>query len=119
MSAYKEALKVVTEIGVESLDASLEENIQKLEVAKTVLVYRKLSSKGPFGGIKTLFKKVIRKIIKFYIEPIATDQNNYNDITTECLQDMFLDMEVLRWRVKELEAANEELRKELSKQKQR
>lgn len=39
------------------------------------------------GNIFTVFiKKIIRKLIKFYIVPIVIDQNNFNHIVTRALE---------------------------------
>ena len=51
--------------------------------SRTVLAYRDISStrKG-VGKLITFVKKVIRKMVCFYVEPLVDDQNRFNELTT-------------------------------------
>lgn len=53
---------------------AIEENMNNSSI-------KPLSHSGFIGAIKTFFKKVIRKLIKFYIEPFATQQTQFNFAT--------------------------------------
>ena len=81
--------------------------------------------------LKVLFKKIIRKMTKFYIEPAVEDQNNINsDIVTVLnglaenspekaiakAETLELGQKELLLRIEKLERENEELRKALGKQ---
>ena len=82
---------------------SLVENIMSLHAGKNVEAYRVLKSNGIFGSLAVLVKKVVRKLIKFYVEPIVEDQNGVNVLTTSCLEDLYLDIESLRKKIDQLE----------------
>jgi len=84
--------------------AALREHIIELRTNKNVNAYRKLSSNRIFGSFIILVKKIIRKLTKFYIEPIVSDQNHFNDLSAVCLQDIFLELEILKRKVRNLEA---------------
>lgn len=63
------------------------------------------------GNIITIFvKRLIRKLIKFYIEPVINDQNNYNAITTRIFNLVNVYIEQQRIRDEELMAEYDELR---------
>ena len=47
-----------------------------------------VSRSGPLGKIIIFFKKVVRKCIRFYIEPIVADQNESNQLVFESLSHM-------------------------------
>ena len=93
--------------------AALTKHILDLRVHKDIKAYRKLSSNRILGSLIILIKKIIRKFTKFYIEPIVSDQNHFNNRSAVCLQDIYLEMEILKRKVKNLEACNEELFKKL------
>ena len=61
--------------------------------------------------IAVLFKKIIRKLVKFYIEPIVREQNQFNFYTTSAMAQLYaklekeqaVELELLQKRVEELE----------------
>lgn len=82
--------------------------IVRMDETKNVACWR------PLGGnpIKTFIKKVIRKCIKFYVEPIVEDQNRYNHYTVCALAQVFSKLaENQDERIKELEGQVEKLTK--------
>ena len=58
--------------------------IAMMDESRTVLAYRDISStrKG-VGKLITFVKKVIRKMVCFYVEPLVDDQNRFNELTTK------------------------------------
>jgi len=80
-----------------------EDNIGYLHDNFSVAAYRPLESGGKLGALNTIRKKILRKLIKFYIEPIVEDQNENNKLMTACLNDLFYDLEAMRKKVKSLE----------------
>ena len=59
------------------------DDISMMDESRTVLAYRDISStrKG-VGKLITFVKKVIRKMVCFYVEPLVDDQNRFNELTT-------------------------------------
>lgn len=62
------------------------DDIGLMDESRTIFAYRDLTStrKG-VGPIITFFKKVLRKMVAFYVEPIVDDQNRFNELTTRTI----------------------------------
>lgn len=59
------------------------EELEKMAESRMVLSYRDVASDRPvIGPIVTFFKKIARRIVAFYIEPIVDDQNKFNEQAT-------------------------------------
>ena len=77
------------------------DDISMMDESRTVLAYRDISStrKG-VGKLITFVKKVIRKMVCFYVEPLVDDQNRFNELTTRVWHrrsaDTMMMMRVLR-----------------------
>jgi hypothetical protein len=82
----------------------LEQNVIYANERCNIEAYRYLSSYRPvLGKFVTFLKKIVRKICKFYVEPIVEDQNGFNiSITRTCNQ--------LLAYVKEMQKENDELK---------
>ena len=94
---------------------SLEKSVSEAGSLSTIPYYRPI----PGSRIKALFKKIIRKLIRFCVEPVAQDATNFNLATASSLRAMRrftleqsaadqqrdAEMEELRRRVEVLEAA--------------
>ncbi len=106
---------------------SVKEALDFLNSNYNVQPYKEL--KG--NPLKVVFKKIIRKLIKFYIEPTVNDQNNVNSSIVTVLNGLAdnspekalnkaetieLAQKELLIRIEKLEKENEELRKALGKQ---
>lgn len=62
------------------------EELEKMAEDKMVLSYRDVESDRPgIGKFVTLLKKINRRLIAFYIEPIVDDQNKFNEETANLL----------------------------------
>ncbi len=59
----------------------LEENLDYINANGTIAAHRILSG----NGIIVFVKKIIRKLTKFYVEPIVEDQNRFNEHTIRVL----------------------------------
>jgi len=79
------------------------ENVAFLRSHYNVMAYRPLKSNRIFGFLIVSLKKTIRKLIKFYIEPIVAEQNEINRVSMSCIQDVHLDTDVLYHRIEHLE----------------
>ncbi|MCL2425562.1 MAG: hypothetical protein FWD05_04400 [Oscillospiraceae bacterium] len=88
----------------------LDENVMHLQISHNVSAYRPLESNRTLGSLVVIVKKVIRKLTKFYIEPVVADQNEINRQIASCIKDMYIDIELLNQRVKHLEKENEQLK---------
>lgn len=85
---------------------NLSQWIVKMDEAKQVACWR------PMGGnpVKVFLKKLIRKCMKFYVEPIVEDQNRYNHYTVCAMAQVFSKLaENQDARIKELEETVEQL----------
>ena len=66
--------------------------------------------------LKVLFKKVIRKMVKFYVEPVVMEQNDFNANAATVMADLAeSDISRISGRVEALELANKELLNRLDK----
>lgn len=66
-------------VGSDTFDLqALDSNISYLNNNYLVQAYRPLKSRPVIGRFIIFVKKVLRKSIKFYIEPIVNDQNEIN-----------------------------------------
>ena len=97
---------------IHSMD--LEGSVRLLSARSNVQPYRELKSSGILGSVKVFSKKVIRKIMKFYVEPVVYDQNAFNETAAECFKDMLIEHEMMKLKLKKLEADNEDLCKRLA-----
>ena len=69
--------------------------------------------------LKVLFKKVIRKMTKFYVEPVVMEQNDFNANAANIISDLAeSDIGKISGRVETLELANKELMLRLDKLEQ-
>jgi hypothetical protein len=60
--------------------------IDYLRAHSEILAYRQLQSNRKLGSVIIFIKKVLRKCLKFYVEPIALDQSDYNFHVTYALE---------------------------------
>ena len=80
--------------------------IKWLQASANVASYRRLHSRRGFiGKAILLFKKTIRKLTKFYIEPIASDQSEFNRHVAKALVFMQESLDNKDEEIKELQAA--------------
>ena len=71
------------------------------------------------NGIKVFFKKVLRKLMKFYVEPVVFEQNDFNANAANIISDLAeSDIGKISGRVETLELANKELMLRLDKLEQ-
>lgn len=94
---------------------TMEEYYDILNNIWNVKAYRLLSSEGCFGKLKTFIKKVIRKSIKFYIEPIVNDQNEFNANNVRLLNMIHSYMELTDQKIAMLEKELDEVKKQIKK----
>lgn len=80
-----------------------------------IQAYRVLpGGSGLLGKIKVFMKKVLRKLIKFYIEPVVNEQNEFNANNVRLLNLISSYMELNDKKIEILESEIEHLRKQLA-----
>jgi len=94
-------VRVIAEIRTHS--DSFIDNIHNLSTHYKVAAYRPLKSNRLLGFMIIFIKKAVRKLTKFYIEPIVDDQNEVNRLTVTCIHDLHYDLEIMRRQIKVLE----------------
>ena len=83
-----------------------------------VLEYRIYPTNGLGNKIKTIIKKALRKPIRFYINPIVHDQNEFNSSVTRCINQMRIyiaENQSLNEQVKKLNEQVKELQQQIKK----
>lgn len=81
--------------------------VDKMNSRRTVQCWRMLRG----NRLAVLVKKVIRKLTKFYIEPIVKEQNQFNFYTTSAMAQLYdkiekeqaIELEQMQKRIEELE----------------
>ena len=94
-----------------SLDI-LEEELAGLHASEKIAAFRPLPDKG----IKRFVKRLLRKLMKFYVEPIAQDVTNYqcsNTLAVAQLRNYIVEQKKNERRLTELERENQNLKKQL------
>lgn len=81
--------------------------VDKMNSKRTVQCWRMLCG----NKFVVLMRKIIRKLIKFYVEPIVKEQNQFNFYTTSAMAQLYaklekeqaMELELLQNRIEELE----------------
>lgn len=85
----------------------LEHYIWQMDSTKENYAYRNIySCRKVIGGAIVLFKRVVRKLLKWYIEPICFQQTNFNNASTDAIK-------ILAGKINAQEGAQETLFKEI------
>lgn len=93
--------------------AEIPENPDK--AIENLRAYSYIHSYMHFTGnkLKIFMKKSVRKMIKFYIEPLVNEQNNFNASTETALTSMRNTQKKLIQRIEKLEQENKRLMEDL------
>ena len=83
------------------------ENLRALRAWHNVRAHRELKSNRLFGPLIIFFKKIFRKCMAFYIEPIVADQNTINGLTAACIIELCITVENMRRHIERLEKKSE------------
>src|SRR5436305_5564987 len=65
---------------------------------------------GPRGALLLPVKKVLRKLMRWYVEPFAADQRAYNDATLKLVDELFEEVDLVFGRLERTERELEERR---------
>lgn len=83
---YDEASVELLELdSIKFNSSNFKSDIVYLKNNKEVQAWRYYDANGLLGRLKVFFKKVIRKLTKFYVEPIVIDQNILNEKVCDAL----------------------------------
>lgn len=95
-------------------DRTMEEYLDTLNDLWNIQPYKVLvSGHGILGKLKVFLKKIIRKTIKFYIEPITIEQNEFNANNVKFLNKFFSYMEMNNRKIEMLEREIEILKNQI------
>lgn len=83
-----------------------QKSVQYLNENWNIQAYRQLVGNGLAGKIKVLIRKIIRKCIKFYIEPIVEEQDKFNAKVTTSFN-------ILTLYVTQMQEENDKLKKQI------
>lgn len=127
MLSFNDVVLDTSDLCVQKFDkVKFNEELYALNHNWEVKAYRAIPGNGSFKSkISGFIKKVIRKCVKFYVEPINTDQNTFNAITVkmfnlvECYISETKKNEELNTTVEKLVAEQEKLKKELEELKKK
>jgi len=89
----------------------LDQNLRVLLTIYNVPAYRHLESNRKIGSLIIFAKKIIRKILKFYIEPIVSDQNYVNKLAATSISDLYLEIKSMQKSIDFMEEEIERLKK--------
>ena len=80
-----------------------------LNIQKNVNTNKTLYADSPAGKVEIFFKKVFRKCARFYVEPIVSGQNEYNETNAMLMCQLYAAVK----RVEELEKKMAQLEKRI------
>jgi hypothetical protein len=84
---------------------SFNTNVRLMNERYSVLAQKNLGSKG----IKLFLQRAVRKIVRFYVEPIVEDQDVFNASTTRAMGQLYAYIERTDRRLEALKMENETL----------
>lgn len=96
----------------------LTDQVNNMNAQYNVLEYRIYPNAGVLNKIKGIIKKVIRKPIRFYINPIVTDQNEFNASAVRAMNQVrfyIAENEDLKSQIEKLTEEVELLKSEINK----
>lgn len=97
-------------IDVDHMEFSLNDYKKKLlllNIQKSVNTNKTLYADSPAGKVEIFFKKVFRKCARFYVEPLVSGQNEYNETNALLMCQLYAAMK----KVEELEKKVAQLEK--------
>ncbi|WP_124065160.1 hypothetical protein [Clostridium sp. E02] len=101
---------------VSSENKTIEEYLDLMNGSWNIQPYKILQSGFGFvGKLKNFIKKIIRKTIKFYIEPIVSEQDEFNANNVRILNKFYDYMESSNQKIEKLEIEIQQLKKIISK----
>src|SRR5688500_8317583 len=60
---------------------------------------------GPLGAARHAVKKVLRRLMRWYVEPFASGQRSFNGVALKLMDELFEEVDLLFARVERAEAA--------------
>jgi hypothetical protein len=69
-----------------AIERQLQHSTEQLEITRVVSAHWPLESRSPFEQARNFVHKVVRRGLRWYINPIVEQQNAFNDITARTLR---------------------------------
>lgn len=70
------------------LDNKLNSHIEQMAISADNRAFRAITSHRPFlGPVIVLAKRIVRKLLKWYVEPICNQQSDFNHNAVACIKD--------------------------------
>jgi predicted nucleic acid-binding protein len=64
----------------------LRQCVEQLEIARVISAHWPLEEKNLIQKIQALFNKIVRRLLRWYINPIVEQQNAFNDVSARTLR---------------------------------
>ncbi len=82
----------------------LRQCVEQLEIARVISAHWPLEEKNLLQKIQALFNKVVRRLLRWYINPIVEQQNAFNDVSARTLRRLIAANAELRAQLEALQA---------------
>lgn len=87
VQARRQALHSTTSpITQSALELQLQRNAEQLEITRVISAHWPLESRSPYERAINLINKVVRRALRWYINPIVEQQNAFNEVAARALR---------------------------------
>ncbi len=87
VQARRQALHSTTSPSSQSaLELQLQRNAEQLEITRVISAHWPLESRSPYERAINLINKIVRRALRWYINPIVEQQNAFNDVAARALR---------------------------------
>lgn len=84
--ARRQALAATDDPERTALDRELQQCLEQIEITRVVSAHWPLEARSLVGRAGTLVNKVVRRYLRWYINPIVEQQNAFNDVVARTLR---------------------------------
>lgn len=89
--------------GDDPLAQELQRCAEQLEIARVISAHWPLEEKNLVQKLQALFNKIVRRMLRWYINPIVEQQNVFNDVSTRTLRQLIVANAELRAQLQALQ----------------
>jgi hypothetical protein len=93
--------------GDDPIAHELRQCVEQLEIARVVSAHWPLEEKNLLQKIQALFNKMVRRLLRWYINPIVEQQNAFNDVSARTLRRLIAANAELRAQLQALQAGEQ------------